>query len=366
MMTERVEIEGGGVSVAVPAAMLDPRVPMSSVLSTRTWMDELTMDERASLRRFLPNPTASEEDVSALLTTLFGDVMNGDGDGDVNGGSNMHFGNPAQRLWREIQARERDPEVMAHRVAIARVEEGAHELEVRLHHARVARAGMGMLRKFRDAADAKQAHAGDDEAVDVTREDRHRAWRERSATPEPDRPPEDSDDDLGDDLASPSKAERDELAASEEAVRLAVAVAKEAAEAAASLGTGTGAMAALRAAERAMAAADFPAPTTMQRPTGLEGRNRASTCAGSAAATAASNIARSRASGSRIAQPSASAMALPQVCVSASPPRSRVRRAGSASTRSIAATISAAASAWPRWSSIIAPAQICPTGCAIP
>ena len=59
MMTERVEIEGGGVSVAVPAAMLDPRVPMSSVLSTRTWMDELTMDERASLRRFLPNPTAS-------------------------------------------------------------------------------------------------------------------------------------------------------------------------------------------------------------------------------------------------------------------------------------------------------------------
>ena len=137
-------IEGGGLSFTVPAAMLDPSVPMSSVLSARTWQEQLSADERASLRRFLPDPTASEEDVRALVAALFGD---GDGDGGGDTHVNMHFGNPAERVWREIQARERDPEVMAHRNAIGVVERGAHELEVRLHHARVARAGMGMLRK---------------------------------------------------------------------------------------------------------------------------------------------------------------------------------------------------------------------------
>ena len=71
-------IEGGGLSFTVPAAMLDPSVPMSSVLSARTWQEQLSADERASLRRFLPDPTASEEDVRALLAGLFGD---GDGDG---------------------------------------------------------------------------------------------------------------------------------------------------------------------------------------------------------------------------------------------------------------------------------------------
>ena len=174
-------IEGGGLSFTVPAAMLDPSVPMSSVLSARTWQEQLSADERASLRRFLPDPTASEEDVRALVAALFGD---GDGDGGGDTHVNMHFGNPAERVWREIQARERDPEVMAHRNAIGVVERGAHELEVRLHHARVARAGMGMLRKFRDA-DADAAGGGD--GGGVTREDRLRAWHRREATPEPDR-----------------------------------------------------------------------------------------------------------------------------------------------------------------------------------
>ena len=57
-------------------------------------------------------------------------------------------------------------------------------------------------------------------------------------------------------------------------------------------------------------------------------------------------------------QPSASTTALPHVTVSADPPKSFVRNAGAERTRSIAETISDAASGWPRWSSIIAPAQI--------
>ena len=253
-------IEGGGLSFTVPAAMLDPSVPMSSVLSARTWQEQLSADERASLRRFLPDPTASEEDVRALLAGLFGD---GDGDGDARGDTrvNMHFGNPAERVWREIQARERDPEVMAHRNAIGVVERGAHELEVRLHHARVARAGMGMLRKFRDA-DADAAGGGD--GGGVTREDRLRAWRRRDATPEPDRSHRvggSDDDDVANDNDE-TKNTRDEVAASEEAARRAMRVAMEAADAASKLAAtsgGPGAMTALRAAETAMAAAEAAA-----------------------------------------------------------------------------------------------------------
>ena len=251
-------IEGGGLSFTVPAAMLDPSVPMSSVLSARTWQEQLSADERASLRRFLPDPTASEEDVRALVAALFGD---GDSDGDGGGDThvNMHFGNPAERVWREIQARERDPEVMAHRNAIGVVERGAHELEVRLHHARVARAGMGMLRKFRDA-DADAAGGGD--GGGVTREDRLRAWHRREATPEPDRSHRvggsDDDDSSNDETATG----RDEVAASEEAAKRAMRVAMEAADAASKLAAtsgGPGAMAALRAAETAMAAAEAAA-----------------------------------------------------------------------------------------------------------
>jgi len=270
-------IEGGGLSFTVPAAMLDPSVPMSSVLSARTWQEHLSADERASLRRFLPDPTASEEDVSALLAALFGD-------GDTRSGDtphvNMHFGNPAERVWREIQARERDPEVMAHRNAIGVVERGAHELEVRLHRARVARAGMGMLRKFRDAdADAAGGDGGGDGGAGgggggggVTREDRLRAWRQRDATPEPDRSRRGGSDDDEDAPASNDETSakdggkranrRDEVAASEEAARRAMRVAMEAADAASKLAAtsgGPGAMAALKAAETAMAAAEAAA-----------------------------------------------------------------------------------------------------------
>ena len=259
-------IEGGGLSFTVPAAMLDPSVPMSSVLSARTWQEQLSADERASLRRFLPDPTASEEDVRALVAALFGD---GDGDGGGDTHVNMHFGNPAERVWREIQARERDPEVMAHRNAIGVVERGAHELEVRLHHARVARAGMGMLRKFRDA-DADAAGGGD--GGGVTREDRLRAWRQRDATPEPDRSRRGGSDEDDDAPASNDETSakdggkranrRDEVAASEEAARRAMRVAMEAADAASKLAAtsgGPGAMAALKAAETAMAAAEAAA-----------------------------------------------------------------------------------------------------------
>src|SRR4029077_4537664 len=66
------------------------------------------------------------------------------------------------------------------------------------------------------------------------------------------------------------------------------------------------------------------------------------------------------------AQASAAATALPQATVFAAPPRSPVRNFGSASTCSIALTIEAAASASPRWSSIIAPDQIWPIGLAMP
>ena len=257
--------EGGGLSFTVPAAMLDPSVPMTSVLSARTWQEQLSADERASLRRFLPDPTASEEDVRALLAGLFGDG-DGDGDGDARGDTrvNMHFGNPAERVWREIQARERDPEVMAHRNAIGVVERGAHELEVRLHHARVARAGMGMLRKFRDADADAAGGDGCDGDGGVTREDRLRAWRRRDATPEPDRSHRvgGSDDDDAANDNDETKNTRDEVAASEEAARRAMRVAMEAADAASKLAAtsgGPGAMTALRAAETAMAAAEAAA-----------------------------------------------------------------------------------------------------------
>ncbi len=59
-------------------------------------------------------------------------------------------------------------------------------------------------------------------------------------------------------------------------------------------------------------------------------------------------------------------MARPHSAVEARPPMSRVRAAGSAMTVSIAAMIDAAASGWPRWSSIIAADQIWPIGFAIP
>ena len=276
-------IEGGGLSFTVPAAMLDPSVPMSSVLSARTWQEQLSADERASLRRFLPDPTASEEDVRALLAGLFGD---GDGDGDARGDTrvNMHFGNPAERVWREIQARERDPEVMAHRNAIGVVERGAHELEVRLHHARVARAGMGMLRKFRDAdADAAGGDGGDG-GGGGTREDRLRAWRRRDATPEPDRSHRvgGSDDDDAANDNDETKNTRDEVAASEEAARRAMRVAMEAADAASKLAAtsgGPGAMTALAPRRR-------PWRRRRRRRRRRDARGRVGSRAGAAAAAA--------------------------------------------------------------------------------
>ena len=61
----------------------------------------------------------------------------------------------------------------------------------------------------------------------------------------------------------------------------------------------------------------------------------------------------------------ASAIACPSAVVEAVPPMSRVRFSPDASTRSMAATMARAASAWPRCSSIIAPDHIWPIGLAM-
>ena len=49
-----------------------------------------------------------------------------------------------------MRARERHPEVMKHKAAIATVDRGIHDHEVRLHHNRVARAALRAKRIFFD------------------------------------------------------------------------------------------------------------------------------------------------------------------------------------------------------------------------
>ena len=122
---------GAGVRVALPTRMLDGCASLGDVLSKRTWLEVLDADDRASLRAHLPRGFADDE-IPALLDRLFHP--------EASDAGYFHAGNPAERAWREMRARERHPEVMKHKAAIATVDRGIHDHEVRLHHNRVARA----------------------------------------------------------------------------------------------------------------------------------------------------------------------------------------------------------------------------------
>jgi hypothetical protein len=132
-------VEGGNVRVALPAAMLATCTSLGYVLNVATWREVLDSAERDALRTLLPYPNAPDGDVEALIAKLFNNEAEDPAKGSIGyagapaGGSvgaslsseqYFHFGNPATRVWREIQARERHPEVMRHKAAIATVERG--------------------------------------------------------------------------------------------------------------------------------------------------------------------------------------------------------------------------------------------------
>ena len=165
------EVEGGNVRVALPSAFLDDAsCSLSSVVGVDVWRDVLDDADRASLRAFLPRADAPDAEIHDLLAKLFatpGTTAARDAE------AFFHFGSDATRAWREMRARERHPESMRYRAAIARVERGAHEYETRLAHNRVARSALGMKLLFDEDTPARATPA-----------DRARAWRRRDVTPE--------------------------------------------------------------------------------------------------------------------------------------------------------------------------------------
>lgn len=260
------EVMGGDVRVALPTRMLDGCASLGDVLSKRTWLEVLDADDRASLRAHLPRGFA-EDEIPALLERLFHPAASDAG--------YFHAGNPAERVWREMRARERHPDVVKHKAAIATVDRGIHDHEVRLHHNRVARAALRAKRVF------------DKTPNDMPVADRAKTWRERGDredSPEPElardatptRPPAASADPGPGRGSSPSpsgrgafadeetvalRASRDAAKAAEIAAREAMAVATEQSEVARRIVATSGdaadaAMRALRAAEDAMAAAE--------------------------------------------------------------------------------------------------------------
>ena len=89
---------GAGVRVALPTRMLDGCASLGDVLSKRTWLEVLDADDRASLRAHLPRGFADDE-IPALLDRLFHP--------EASDAGYFHAGNPAERAWREMRARER-------------------------------------------------------------------------------------------------------------------------------------------------------------------------------------------------------------------------------------------------------------------
>ena len=142
------------------------------MLSRRAWAEDLDDADRDALRAFLPpDVAASDEALGALLDRLFAP-------GEADEGY-FHFGNPASRAWREMRDRERHPDVMRLRAAVAAADRGVTEYERRLHHNRIARAALRMKRFF-DATDAS--------ATPNERAARWREAREREESPEPPSP----------------------------------------------------------------------------------------------------------------------------------------------------------------------------------
>ena len=260
------EVMGGDVRVALPTRMLDGCASLGDVLSKRTWLEVLDADDRASLRAHLPRGFA-EDEIPALLERLFHP--------EASDAGYFHAGNPAERAWREMRARERHPDVVKHKAAIATVDRGIHDHEVRLHHNRIARAALRAKRIFEKTPN------------DMPVADRAKTWRERgdredspepelardatptrppaaTADPGPGRGPSPSPSGRGafaDEEAVALRASRDAAKAAEIAAREAMAVATEQSEVARRIVASSGdaadaAMRALRAAEDAMAAAE--------------------------------------------------------------------------------------------------------------
>ena len=250
------EVAGGGTLVAVPARMLDECASLGDVLSRRAWAEDLDDADRDALRAFLPpDVAASDEALGALLDRLFAP-------GEADEGY-FHFGNPASRAWREMRDRERHPDVMRLRAAVAAADRGVTEYERRLHHNRIARAALRMKRFF-DATDAS--------ATPNERAARWREAREREESPEPPSPEaarvapakalaalETNDDDPKPPPAAVVAKKNDTARRAELAAREAMEVATAKAEAAAKAAAGEGggdAVAALGEAEEAMRAAE--------------------------------------------------------------------------------------------------------------
>ena len=249
------EVAGGGTLVAVPARMLDECASLGDVLSRRAWAEDLDDADRDTLRAFLPpDVAASDEALGALLDRLFAP-------GEADEGY-FHFGNPASRAWREMRDRERHPDVMRLRAAVAAADRGVTEYERRLHHNRIARAALRMKRFF-DATDAS--------ATPNERAARWREARQREESPEPPSPEarvapakalaalETNDDDPKPPPAAVVAKKNDTARRAELAAREAMEVATAKAEAAAKAAAGEGggdAVAALGEAEEAMRAAE--------------------------------------------------------------------------------------------------------------
>jgi hypothetical protein len=235
--------------------MLDECASLGDVLSRRAWAEDLDDADRDALRAFLPpDVAASDEALGALLDRLFAP-------GEADEGY-FHFGNPASRAWREMRDRERHPDVMRLRAAVAAADRGVAEYERRLHHNRIARAALRMKRFF-DATDAN--------ATPNERAARWREARERDDSPEPPSPEariapakalaalETNDDDPKPPSAAVVAKQNDNARRAELAAREAMEVATAKAEAAARAAAGEGggdAVAALGEAEEAMRAAE--------------------------------------------------------------------------------------------------------------
>lgn len=75
-------------AIELPATIVDDAVPMQRVLSLEAWKEKLTRQERQRLCQLIPHNN-TQEGIDRIVKDLFE-------------GENFHFGNPAERCWREI------------------------------------------------------------------------------------------------------------------------------------------------------------------------------------------------------------------------------------------------------------------------